>query len=287
LSKGSNGKYSPVLNGLLGERDRMDLPDENADISQMTPEELAAWQDSLVRANARYAVSMVGTYEGYGVPTEDVIGAALLGMTMASKKYDPSRDAKFITYANFWCRAEIHRMLAVMAQDVRLPFQVWFQKNNQDDHREHVAQARVMTAKMLSMDMELGELDDVTLHDVLSHDHGEQADEAEHESLFAGVRKFLDELDPRSAQVVREYYGIGTEQRSLEDMKHDYGLSRERMRQIREEALTLVRDNRGGQYDYLWARAEDIFGHRPELEREPLRWRWDASKRKNHRRRAV
>ena len=220
--------------------------------------------ERLVKANLRFVVSVAKQYQGQGLELTDLINEGNVGLINAAMKFDETRGFKFISYAVWWVRQSILQALADKSRLVRLPlnqigyvskvnhfYHDFMQKNNRAPSLDEVADALGMekskvnaalltSGKHISMNAPLIDDEDSCLLDLLTNDDKGNADSSLiSDSLKEEVHHALDLLPERESQVIRMYFGINTPELSLEEIGEKLNLSRERVRQIKEKALTL------------------------------------------------
>lgn len=223
--------------------------------------------ERLVKANLRFVVSVAKQYQGQGLELTDLINEGNVGLINAAMKFDETRGFKFISYAVWWVRQSILQALADKSRLVRLPlnqigyvskvnhfYHDFMQKNNRAPSLDEVADALGMekskvnaalltSGKHISMNAPLIDNEDSCLLDLLTNDDKGNADSSLiSDSLKEEVHHALDLLPERESQVIRMYFGINTPELSLEEIGEKLNLSRERVRQIKEKALTLLRN---------------------------------------------
>ena len=223
--------------------------------------------ERLVKANLRFVVSVAKQYQGQGLELTDLINEGNVGLINAAMKFDETRGFKFISYAVWWVRQSILQALADKSRLVRLPlnqigyvskvnhfYHDFMQKNNRAPSLDEVADALGMekskvnaalltSGKHISMNALLIDDEDSCLIDLLTNDDKGNADSSLiSDSLKEEVHHALDLLPERESQVIRMYFGINTPELSLEEIGEKLNLSRERVRQIKEKALTLLRN---------------------------------------------
>lgn len=223
--------------------------------------------ERLVKANLRFVVSVAKQYQGQGLELTDLINEGNVGLINAAMKFDETRGFKFISYAVWWVRQSILQALADKSRLVRLPlnqigyvskvnhfYHDFMQKNNRAPSLDEVADALGMekskvnaalltSGKHISMNAPLIDDEDSCLLDLLTNDDKGNADSSLiSDSLKKEVHHALDLLPERESQVIRMYFGINTPELSLEEIGEKLNLSRERVRQIKEKALTLLRN---------------------------------------------
>ena len=223
--------------------------------------------ERLVKANLRFVVSVAKQYQGQGLELTVLINEGNVGLINAAMKFDETRGFKFISYAVWWVRQSILQALADKSRLVRLPlnqigyvskvnhfYHDFMQKNNRAPSLDEVADALGMekskvnaalltSGKHISMNAPLIDDEDSCLLDLLTNDDKGNADSSLiSDSLKEEVHHALDLLPERESQVIRMYFGINTPELSLEEIGEKLNLSRERVRQIKEKALTLLRN---------------------------------------------
>ncbi|HET6569359.1 MAG TPA: RNA polymerase sigma factor RpoD/SigA [Rhodothermales bacterium] len=221
----------------------------------------------LTRANLRFVVSVAKKYQGQGLSLADLINEGNYGLIKAAQRFDETRGFKFISYAVWWIRQAILQALAEQSRVVRLPLnrigtiskiRKTSAKLAQEHERppnieelakeldidvEKVREAMQHTGRHLSMDAPFNDDDDNSLLDVLSSEQDTSPDEILlDESLKIDIERALSMLHPREAEITRLYFGIGREHPlTLEEIGQRFGLTRERVRQIKEKALRKLR----------------------------------------------
>lgn len=223
--------------------------------------------ERLLKANLRFVVSVAKQYQGQGLELTDLINEGNVGLINAAMKFDETRGFKFISYAVWWVRQSILQALADKSRLVRLPlnqigyvskvnhfYHDFMQKNNRAPSLDEVADALGMekskvnaalltSGKHISMNAPLIDDEDSCLLDLLTNDDKGNADSSLiSDSLKEEVHHALNLLPERESQVIRMYFGINTPELSLEEIGEKLNLSRERVRQIKEKALTLLRN---------------------------------------------
>ena len=221
----------------------------------------------LTRANLRFVVSVAKKYQGQGLTLADLINEGNYGLIKAAQRFDETRGFKFISYAVWWIRQAILQALAEQSRVVRLPLnrigtiskirktsarlaQTHERQPNIEELAkeldvdvEKVREALQHTGRHLSMDAPFNEDDDNSLLDVLPDDEDTSPDDTlMDESLKIDIERALSLLHPREAEITRLYFGIGREHPlTLEGIGQRFGLTRERVRQIKEKALRKLR----------------------------------------------
>lgn len=220
--------------------------------------------DRLINSNLRFVVSVAKQYQNQGLSFPDLINEGNIGLIKAAQRFDETRGFKFISYAVWWIRQSILQALADQARLVRLPlnkigainkvnsaFQILEQKLQREPSEDEIAtqidlntsdvkQAIGATRRHVSMDAPLSTDEEKgTMYDVFQKDEDDSPDESlMDESLHKEIETSLSTLHPREAEIIKLFFGIGVERsNSLEEIGQKVGLTKERVRQIRERAL--------------------------------------------------
>lgn len=248
-------------------REEMVSPDEETELAQRIHRGDQQALEKLVKANLRFVVTVAKQYLGQGMGLIDLINEGNIGLITAAKKFDETRGFKFISYAVWWIRQSILQALAENSRLVRIPlnqvgnvskvnrfYNKFVQENERRPSTDEVADAlgvesdKVNSAlfnsgKHISMDAPLVEDEDSCLLDLMTNQDGEVTDSALiSESMKEEVQRALSILPERESQVIHMYFGINTPEKGLEEIGQELGLSRERVRQIKEKALLLLKN---------------------------------------------
>lgn len=242
-------------------------PAEEVDLARRIKQNDQDALHRLTRANLRFVVSVAKKYQGQGLTLADLINEGNYGLIKAAQRFDETRGFKFISYAVWWIRQAILQALAEQSRVVRLPLnrigtiskirktsaklsQVHERQPNIEELAKElevdvdkVREAMQHTGRHLSMDAPFNEDDDNSLLDVLPNDEDLSPDDTlMDESLKIDIERALSLLHPREAEITRLYFGIGREHPlTLEEIGQRFGLTRERVRQIKEKALRKLR----------------------------------------------
>jgi len=242
-------------------------PNEEVDLARRIHHGDHQALEKLTRANLRFVVSVAKQYQNQGLSLADVINEGNLGLMKAATRFDESRGFKFISYAVWWIRQSILQALAEQSRIVRIPLnrigvickiEKTLSELAQSFEREPTEQelAQVLhispieiedllqnSGKHISLDTPLDEEEDSRLIDVLEAQDAPGPDaRLLDESLEKEIEHSLRTLEPREAQVIRLYFGLGTERPlTLEEIGVKMKLTRERVRQIKEKALRRLR----------------------------------------------
>jgi RNA polymerase primary sigma factor len=242
--------------------------DEEVELAQRIHKGDREALEKLTRANLRFVVSVAKQYQNQGLSLPDLINEGNLGLIRAAEKFDETRGFKFISYAVWWIRQSILQAIAEQSRIVRLPLnQVGaVNKINREANRFEQENERRPSAEELSEKVDLPEdkIDDAlhisghhvsvdapfvdgednSLLDVLVNDDAPMADrQLVMESLRAEITNALQMLNDRERKVIEAFFGINQPEMTLEEIGTKYGLTRERVRQIKEKAIRRLRGN--------------------------------------------
>jgi len=224
--------------------------------------------EKLTKANLRFVVSVAKQYQNQGLSLPDLINEGNLGLMKAAEKFDETRGFKFISYAVWWIRQSILQAIAEQSRIVRLPLnQVSsvskinralnkFEQENErrpsvneiaekvDLPEEKIVDAMKVNSRHVSVDAPFAEGEDNSLLDVLPNDDSPMADkELVKESLREEINRALALLNDRERNIIQAFFGINEPEMTLEEIGEKFGLTRERVRQIKEKAIRKLRSN--------------------------------------------
>ena len=227
-------------------------------------------KNRLVEANLRFVVSVAKQYQHQGLTLTDLIDEGNIGLIKAAERFDETRGFKFISYAVWWVRQSILQAIAEQSRIVRLPLnQVGsLNKVNQEINKfeqenlrkpsvqeisdrtgvdeDKIAQSMMASGHHVSIDAPFGsDDDDNAMVDVMSSGDDSRTDKGvDHESMAQELRAVLDKvLKERERKILCACYGIGETEKGLEEIGDKMGLTRERVRQIREKSITKLRES--------------------------------------------
>ena len=221
----------------------------------------------LTEANLRFVVSVAKDYQGQGLPLTDLINEGNLGLIKAAERFDESRGFKFISYAVWWIRQSVLQALAEHSRIVRLPLnrvgtiskinkasaklEQEFERSPRADELAHqldmkiteINDAQRIARRHHSLDTPFSDDEKNSLLDVISDRNVDDPDKELHmSSLEKEVRNSLDSLKDREQDVIKMYFGIDREYAlTLNEIGEEFGLTRERVRQIKEKAIRRLR----------------------------------------------
>ncbi len=269
ISKQITNRESQSLDKYLQEIGKVDLltPDEEVELARRIREGDQLALEKLTKANLRFVVSVSKQYQNQGLTLGDLINEGNLGLIKAAQRFDETRGFKFISYAVWWIRQSILQALAEQSRIVRLPlnrvgslnkisktFSDLEQKYEREPSPEELAEVLELSAdevvdtlkisgKHVSMDAPFIQGEENSLLDVLENDGEVKPDFGlMNDSLRREVMRTLSTLTQREADVVTLYFGLnGESPLTLEEIGERFGLTRERVRQIKEKAIRRLR----------------------------------------------
>lgn len=226
-------------------------------------------KNKLVEANLRFVVSVAKQYQHQGLTLTDLIDEGNIGLIKAAERFDETRGFKFISYAVWWIRQSILKAIAEQSRIVRLPLnQVGslnkvnheINKFEQENLRrpsveeiadrtgvdeEKISQSMAASGHHVSIDAPFGDDDDNAMVDVMSSGDDSRTDkQVDHESMAMELKQVLGQvLKERERQIVCACFGIGEPEKGLEEIGDKMGLTRERVRQIREKSISKLRES--------------------------------------------
>lgn len=270
ITKSITNRESASLDKYLQEIGREELisVEEEVELAQRIRKGDKEALERLTRANLRFVVSVAKQYQNQGLSLPDLINEGNLGLIKAAEKFDETRGFKFISYAVWWIRQSILQALAEQSRIVRLPLnqvgalnkinkaQSRFEQENErmpsseelaelvDIPREKIADTMRVSGRHVSVDAPFVEGEDNSLLDVLVNDDSPNADRGlVNESLNTEIERALQTLAPREREIVKSFFGIGCQEMTLEEIGERFGLTRERVRQIKEKAIRKLKNN--------------------------------------------
>ena len=270
ITKSITNRESASLDKYLQEIGREDLitVEEEVELAQRIKNGDRVALEKLTRANLRFVVSVAKQYQNQGLSLPDLINEGNLGLIKAAEKFDATRGFKFISYAVWWIRQSILQALAEQSRIVRLPlnqvgslnkinkaFSKFEQQNERKPSAEELAEeldipvdkiadTMKVSGRHVSVDAPFVEGEDNSLLDVMINDDSPNADRVLiNESLSKEIERALSTLSEREHEIVKKFFGIGIPEMTLEEIGDEFGLTRERVRQIKEKAIRRLRQS--------------------------------------------
>jgi len=224
-------------------------------------------REKMITANLRLVVKIAHDFGNYGLPLLDLISEGNIGLMKAVERFDPKKGGKLSTYASWWIKQSIKRALANQSKTIRLPVhlvdkngkirRVAAQMTEELGHEPtteelaeelglpvaKVAHLKNVAVRPASLDAKISADDDTSFGDLVGDDRAEDPFEALRDKDLQGeVGDLLDALDPRERKIIAFRFGLdGSRERTLEEVGHKFGVTRERIRQLQNIALLKMR----------------------------------------------
>ncbi|MFM1944760.1 MAG: hypothetical protein RI897_3742 [Verrucomicrobiota bacterium] len=226
-----------------------------------------AAREQMIKANLRLVVKIARDYEGLGLPLLDLISEGNIGLMKAVERFDPAKGGKLSTYAAWWIKQSIKRALANQAKTIRLPVhlvdkisrmrrvaislqEVLGREPTDEELAEEmgmtatrVAQLRTAAIRPASLDAPIGDDDSNNFAEIVQDENADTPYERlEEKTVTDMLQGMVEDLDPREATILRYRFGLdGGNEKTLEEVGHHFGVTRERVRQIQNIALNKLR----------------------------------------------
>jgi len=271
ITKQVTNRETLSLDKYLHEIGKVDLltPDKEVELAKRIRKGDREAFEQLIKSNLRFVVSVAKQYQNQGLSLPDLINEGNLGLIKAAQRFDETRGFKFISYAVWWIRQSILQSLAEQARIVRLPLNKigsinkinkTFNQLEQEFQREPtikeisemlelnpevIEEAMKASGHHLSMDAPLRDDEANNLYDVMLNIDTPSPDRGLlNSSLQKEIERSLATLGERESDILRHYFGLnGTRQHTLEEIGEVFGLTRERVRQIKEKAIKKLKNN--------------------------------------------
>lgn len=224
-------------------------------------------REQMIKANLRLVVKIAHDYEGFGLPLLDLINEGNIGLMKAVERFDPAKGGKLSTYGSWWIKQSIKRALANQSKTIRLPvhlvdkiakmrrlamkLQEEFGREPTDEElagemgmsAHRVAQMRTAAIRPASLDAPIGDDDSNNFSEIIADENADTPyQELEEKTVTKMLQEMVKTLDPREATILRYRFGLdGGSEKTLEDVGHKFGVTRERVRQIQNIALNKLR----------------------------------------------
>jgi RNA polymerase primary sigma factor len=268
ITKSITNRESASLDKYLQEIGKEELitVEEEVELAQRIKKGDRQALEKLTRANLRFVVSVAKQYQNQGLSLPDLINEGNLGLIKAAEKFDETRGFKFISYAVWWIRQSILQALAEQSRIVRLPLNqvgslnkinkafLKFEQQHErtptpeelaealDLPKEKVSDTLRVSGRHVSVDAPFVDGEDNSLLDVLVNNDSPNADNSLiNESLAREVERALATLTERERDIIKLFFGIACQDMTLEEIGEKFGLTRERVRQIKEKAIRRLR----------------------------------------------
>jgi RNA polymerase primary sigma factor len=271
ISKQFTNRENKSLDKYLNEISKVPMIDaqEEVQLAQRIREGDQAALEKLVNANLRFVVSVSKQYQNQGLTLGDLINEGNMGLIKAAKRFDETRGFKFISYAVWWIRQSILQALADQSRIVRVPLnkvgvrnkvarasQEFVQQNEREPSIEELSEILSMdleevattinlSNRHVSLDSPLSQDGETTMVDIMENSEAIPTDQQSHaESMTYEIELVLNSLPEKEQKVLRYLYGIGMDTpMGMEDIGTQFNLTRERVRQIRDKALSTLRQH--------------------------------------------
>ena len=264
ITKSITNRESASLDKYLQEIGKEELitVEEEVELAQKIRKGDREALEKLTKANLRYVVSVAKQYQNQGLSLPDLINEGNLGLIRAAEKFDETRGFKFISYAVWWIRQSILQALAEQARIVRLPlnqvgslnkinkalsrFEQEYERRPTSEElakvldmpEDKISDTLKVSGRHTSLDAPFANGEDNSLVDVLENTDLPNTDsKLIEESLSKDIERVLAALTEREREIVKMFFGIGGPERTLEEISDQFGLTRERVRQIKEKAI--------------------------------------------------
>jgi RNA polymerase primary sigma factor len=270
ISKSITNRESQPIEKYLQEIGKVDLitAEEEVELAKRIKQGEQEALEKLVKANLRFVVSVAKQYQNNSLSLNDLINEGNVGLVKAAQKFDETKGFKFISYAVWWIRQSIMQALAEQSRLVRLPlnkvgslskinqaFAELEQRFEREPTPEELAELLELGAEEIettmrvssrpvSVDAPFVEGESNSLLDVLENEKADKTDESMvySHSLSVETERSLSTLTERERDVIKLFFGIGVPYpMSLEDIGEKFGLTRERVRQIKDKAIEKLR----------------------------------------------
>ena len=242
-------------------------PQQEIELAKKIKNGDAAARDRMINANLRLVVTIARDYANLGLPLLDLISEGNIGLTKAVERFEPTKGAKLSTYAMWWIKQSIKRALANQSKTIRLPVhladkvakvrRVSLQMSDElgreptDDElgeeigidSNKITRIKSVGIRPASLDAPIADNDSTEFGEVIGDDTAQTPFELlRDKNLLGEVDGLLEVLDPRERKIISQRFGLdGAEPKTLEDVGKDFGITRERIRQLQNVALAKLR----------------------------------------------
>lgn len=242
-------------------------PSEEVELAALIKQGDAKARERMIKSNLRLVVKIAHDYDGFGLPLLDLISEGNIGLIKAVERFDPQKGGKLSTYAAWWIKQSIKRALANQSKTIRLPVhlvdkiakmrrmtaQLEEELDRPPTNEEiayalgmpinKVAHLKSVSVRPSSLDAPVGEDDSAQLGDLIGDENSvNPLDGLQSKTMLDDLKRMIDTLDPREAEIVRLRFGLnGDKPKTLEEVGELFEITRERVRQVQNIALTRMR----------------------------------------------
>lgn len=242
-------------------------PQQEVELAGRIREGDASARAQMIQANLRLVVKIAHDYTNFGLPLLDLISEGNIGLIKAVERFDPEKGGKLSTYAAWWIKQSIKRALANQSKTIRLPVHLVdkiakmrktamrlaeeFGREPTDEEIaaemgmpvNKVAHLKTVSVRPTSLDAPVGDDDGTELGDLVGDENAVNPfDNLRSKTLLTDLSTMIDELDPREAKIIRLRFGLdGNKPKTLEEVGEEFEITRERVRQLQNMALTKMR----------------------------------------------
>ena len=275
ITKSITNRESAALEKYLQEisKETMISAEEEVELAQRIKKGDTKALERLTKANLRFVVSVAKQYQNQGLSLPDLINEGNLGLLKAAERFDETRGFKFISYAVWWIRQSILQAISEQSRIVRLPLNQVGSVNkinreinrfeqlnerrpsvdeiaeNVDLPQEKIDEAMAINGHQISVDAPFVEGEDNSLLDVMANSDAPLADnQLVEESLKSEIQNALSALNERERNGLEASYGSNQPELTLEEIGTKFGLTRERVRQIKEKAIRKLRNSKANKF---------------------------------------
>jgi RNA polymerase primary sigma factor len=210
----------------------------------------------LLEGNLRFVISIAKQYQNQGLDLSDLIAEGNLGLLKAIKSFDWNKDLRFISYAVWWVKQSILQSLNDNSRTIRLPVNIVQElqraKKESNNTGNEIAEKFVKLPLVVNLDTNIND-DGDTLLDVIINDDCVMPDANfnSKDVVKNKIKDVLNSLEERERVIIEDYYGLSGVPRTLEDIGEDFGLTKERVRQIKSKSLRKIRNEISDIFDYM------------------------------------
>ena len=265
-----DGMYRDFIKIYFSDVARVPLltPDEEKEIARRVKKGDEEAKKKLIESNLRLVISIAKRFFGARLTFSDLINEGNMGLAKAIEKFDPDKEFKFSTYATWWIKQSITKAIADMAKNVKIPlhileeiktynktYQDLFEKFNREPTDKEIGEVLTRSIEKIkklkevifgniSLDNAVGEEGKETLGDIIEDENTSRPDQiAERSALSENLEKILGMLDDRESKIIKMRYGIDGPKFTLEQVGEEFGVTRERIRQVEQKVLQKLKEH--------------------------------------------